>query len=259
MHVVVHREHLRVARGPRENGHRPSIDVLFRSAAVTWGAKAVGVVLTGALDDGAAGAAAIAAAGGTVIVQDPTDASVADMPRNACERVPDAKVAPLAQVPYVIADVVATFSPPDDFAAEVDELDALAHTETAIAAGAHPLPEWPGDASAAALSCPDCDGPLFEVPGDPQRVRCRIGHGWTYESLAAQHKTELEAALGLATRIIADDIAVQERLAGRAREQDRRLALDRIESRREEDRRLLGVLETIMRRLVEPEAVTEDH
>ncbi|HEY3831615.1 MAG TPA: chemotaxis protein CheB [Acidimicrobiia bacterium] len=247
-HLLVHKEHFRVARGPRENGHRPSIDALFRSAAVTWGRHSVVVVLTGALDDGAAGAAAIAAAGGTVIAQDPDDATVPDMPRHACERVPDAKVAPLADIPELIAQVVKTVT---DHVAD-EALHPFATTETAIAAGAPPLAHWPGDAVAAGLSCPDCDGSLFMVPSDGYRLRCRVGHAWTYEGLAAQHDSELEAALALAARIISDDLTVQDRLAERARDHERRFALARIDARRAEGRHLLTVLEAIIRRIGDP-------
>ena len=84
-HLILEAGHMRSTRGPRVNNHRPSIDVLFRSAAIAYGANACGVLLSGTLDDGVAGLVAIRAAGGKTLVQDPADAEFPDLPANALE------------------------------------------------------------------------------------------------------------------------------------------------------------------------------
>ena len=86
-HLLIKQGYLRVTRGLRENRVRPALDPLFRSAAVAYGARVVGVVLTGMQNDGTAGLLAIKRCGGIAIVQDPTDALYPSMPLSALEYV----------------------------------------------------------------------------------------------------------------------------------------------------------------------------
>lgn len=106
-HLIVEPGILRTIRGPRENHHRPAIDPTSRSAAVNYGQRVIGVVLTGLLDDGTSGLMVIRAYGGAAVVQDPRTAMFPAMPEAALERVPDAHIAPLSEIAPLLTRLVA--------------------------------------------------------------------------------------------------------------------------------------------------------
>ncbi|HWC25953.1 MAG TPA: chemotaxis protein CheB [Solirubrobacteraceae bacterium] len=87
------------------NYSRPSIDILFRSAADAYGERVAGVVLTGANADGAVGLAQIAARGGTAIVQDPETAERREMPEAALWAAPEARVLALERIAPVLIEL----------------------------------------------------------------------------------------------------------------------------------------------------------
>jgi two-component system chemotaxis response regulator CheB len=241
-HLVVHDSILRVTRGAWENGYRPSIDALFRSAATWYGRRVIGVVLSGALDDGAAGLASVYAEGGVAIVQDPTDAAVRDMPDHALGSVPTANVLPAKEIAAAVNDATG--------AARRDEPEVGAHPRTVEAhtdidlAAAQGIPveieEVAGDA--AGLVCPDCGGSMFDIGPDGARYRCRVGHGWTADALSDAHGRQLEQALWAAVRILEENQAVQRRLVERATASGRPQMVHRMQARQEQRDRLASML-----------------
>jgi two-component system chemotaxis response regulator CheB len=219
-HLIVHDGHVRVTRGAKENSHRPAIDPLFRSAAAACGPGVVGVVLSGMLDDGAAGLAAVKAAGGVAIVQDPDDATYPSMPRSALGVVDADEIVTARLLGSAIARWVAT--PPgmnqpapawlareNGFALEPDEPDV------------EEVP--PGQVSDQ--TCPTCGGTLWErTEGEgPLRYRCRVGHAWSAESLFARNAGALEDALWTALRALQERAGLARRLADDARARRRSL------------------------------------
>jgi two-component system chemotaxis response regulator CheB len=212
--------------GPRENGLRPAIDPLFRSASRWYGAGVVGVILSGTLDDGAAGVATIAARGGRVIVHDPEEAAYDGMPRAAIRAVHPDAVVPAAKMAAYISEWTREETPPSppvdrDLAMETDvaELDEAALSD----------PDRPG--TPAAITCPDCNGPLFEISNDVMRFRCRVGHAWSPDSLVAEQVEQAEGALWVAMRSLEERAELHRRL-GRAADQRSHDAVSRRHQRK---------------------------
>ena len=184
-------------RGPYENRTRPAINALFRSAAVAYGSRVIGVVLTGLLDDGTDGLIAIKAVGGTSVVQDPEDAEWPSMPRNAIKRDHVDYIAVLDQMGALLSrlsreEAGSSLPVPEDYIAE----DRIAAQDFA---SLNKAVETPGRASK--MGCPDCGGVLNQIQTDREiRFRCQVGHAFSPLGLATKQSEELERALGVAVR-----------------------------------------------------------
>src|SRR5262245_34861077 len=194
-HLLIEDGRVRVARGPKENRHRPSVDPLFRSAAVSYGRRVIGVVMTGALDDGTAGLRTIKQRGGLALVQDPAEADFPSMPRSAIENVAVDRVLPLREIPVALAELAG--KPVDGTAPP----DAAAETEALMATGEPESTDKLGKPSA--FGCPECGGVLWEID-DAQllRFRCRVGHAYSADSLVVEQTEGVEDALWAALRAL---------------------------------------------------------
>jgi two-component system, chemotaxis family, protein-glutamate methylesterase/glutaminase len=245
-HLEVEDGSVRVLRGPWENGHRPSIDVLFRSVAKWWGDGAIGVELSGALDDGTAGLRDIRACGGVALVQDPHDASVPGMPLAAIEAGAYDEVHPVRDLGPRITELCR--SPIDPPAETMKERERRVPSAGSAADMMRHVgePQVPPNAPAAGFVCPDCGGAMFEVTDDGLTFRCRVGHAWSAEALHGANSRQFEEALWTAMRILEEDHALQKRMAARARTQQRSLSLRRIERRIAERTRLVELLRSVM-------------
>jgi two-component system chemotaxis response regulator CheB len=208
-HLIVLDGHIRLTRGPAENGHRPAIDPLFRSVARAFGRRAVGVVLSGSRDDGAAGLATIVARGGAALIQDPADALYPWMPRAALDAVPTEHVAPAAKLGALIAEVTAMDLPPSSLPAPADDLlEAEVRISELGPLTSDELPVAP-----SGYGCPSCGGALFQYATEPHpRFRCRVGHAWSAESLLDEQAIALEGALWMALRALEEKSALSRRM-----------------------------------------------
>lgn len=194
-HVVIEDGHVALSAGPRENGHRPAIDALFRSAAEALEGRVVGVVLSGTRDDGTAGLALIKAHGGLALVQDPDEALYGGMPANAIAHVPVDAVAPSGQIANTIVRMVS---------GDWDEPAAGAGEAAPVEPNGEPV----------VSTCPECGGVLSEdrEAGLPQ-WRCKVGHRYSPESLADAQAQGVEATIWAAVRALEDRHELLERMA----------------------------------------------
>jgi two-component system, chemotaxis family, protein-glutamate methylesterase/glutaminase len=205
LHLRVRRGRIELDRGPKENGVRPAIDPLLRSAAAGYGKRAIAVVLSGSLSDGAGGAAAVAAAGGAVLVQRPDDAVVPSMPESALAAVPAAFSLTAPELAYEIARRAAKFA-----ATNSEELPVPVD-DPAIAESRR-VPEGPP----AGLTCPECHGPLWRLrEGEPERYRCRVGHAFDEDALLDGKGAAIESALWMALEALEERGELLEKVADR--------------------------------------------
>ncbi len=212
-HLIVEDGRLRLMRTARENGHRPAIDPLFRSVARAYGDGAVGVLLSGADDDGTEGLMMIKALGGVALVQDPDEALFARMPQSAIEHVGIDRVLPAAALAPAVEQIV---------------------MQTAGGNGAAPMPsasnperdreemeqkvrswrEGGPENSSAGLSCPLCGGGIWTGrEGALQRFRCETGHEFSQEAFLREQEMMLETTLWHAVRALNERAALLRRLS----------------------------------------------
>jgi len=218
-HLLLEHERMRLSAGPEENRHLPAIDPLFRSAAIAFGPRVIGVVLTGALNDGTAGLWAVKQRGGIAVVQEPRDAFNPSMPESALAAVDVDACLPLADMPAYLAQMAREPAPPErDFPAWPE---LKLETEVAMGQSASDPEQQPGVQSL--FTCPTCKGPLWEVnDGRLLRYRCQIGHAFTSDALMVSQADAVDAALWTALETLEQRERMAERMAARAR-QDRRM------------------------------------
>lgn len=188
---------LMVTKGARENRSRPAIDPLFRSAAVAYRTRVIGVVLTGCLDDGTSGMIAIKRCGGVCVVQDPHDAAYPDMPQNVLTQIDVDHVVPLAEMGALLVKLLQSPARkdkplPKDIVIEARIAERVLSDLPSVEAVGTQVP----------FNCPGCGGVLWEVAkGGVLRYRCHTGHAYTSDVLLAEQTAKIEETLWTALRM----------------------------------------------------------
>jgi len=197
-HLMVVHDEIRVTPGAYENKYRPSIDVLFRSAAVHYGHRAIGVILTGMLEDGTSGMSAIKKCGGLCIVQDPDEAEFSDMPLSVINKIQVDYIEPLKNIGHCI-DSIAT-APLPRIQPVPEELRIEASLSEKMASDVESLSLI---ANQSNFSCPDCGGRLWAVKNDIlHRHRCYTGHVYTERLLQDLQDSHIDNSVWVSIRML---------------------------------------------------------
>ncbi len=200
-HLLVAPGFVQVVRGPKENGHRPSVDALFRSASKSYGPRVIAVVLTGGLDCGTAGMLSVKSRDGIAIVQDPREARSPGMPQSALDHVAVDHVAPVAEIAELLVE--RTREPSGDWPTRFPRT----------------LPEFEGEEHGLPLQivCPHCTGAVTVVDLDGFKVfRCHVGHAFTPASMLAEQDDQVERSMWAALRALEENSFLLQRMAATA-------------------------------------------
>lgn len=243
-HLLLDKGFMRVVKGPKENRHRPAIDPTMRSAALYYGPRVIGVVLTGALDDGTAGLNTIKQRGGVTVVQDPVDAMYSSMPTSAIHYVDVDHVAPLSEIGSLLANLArepAADAQRNPVAPDLEkEVKIVGMDMNLLNASEHP-------GNPSAYSCPECGGVLWELDdGAVLRFRCRTGHAFSPESVLAEQSEVLERALWAALKTMEEKISLWRQLAQRAEQRGQDWLMRDLTDRLEETEQHTAVLRKLL-------------
>ena len=227
-HLMLQSGRIRLTRGPRENHARPSINVLFRSAAYEFGRRVIGVLLTGLLDDGTAGLWAIKDRGGVAIVQSREDAPYPQMPLNASRNVAIDHTLKISQMSDVLQGLVRGELAGEEPAMKRKNMQ----TEVEIALGSRTSEEeFSRLGEPSLLTCPECQGSMVRIrEGLNERYRCHTGHAFGEVTLAQQQLQSIESAMTHSLALLEEreflyrSIAERDRAGGNHREYERHLA-----------------------------------
>jgi two-component system chemotaxis response regulator CheB len=227
-HLVVEDGHLGLTKGPRENGHRPAIDPLFRTAAARYDSHVAGVILSGTLDDGTVGLNTVKVAGGATLVQEPDDALYRDMPQNAIAFVHPDYVQPVEDLVDTLVRLTASTTVDE----RNGERSGSMPTTSDDLPDAAPAPSaeiaQPGEM--VSFSCPECGGTLWETEaGGTSSYRCRVGHAYTLNTLVDHQGETVQRALWTAYRALEERAAMSRRVARRLADRGRAESADRFE------------------------------
>jgi len=245
-HLLVDGDRIALGTGPRENNSRPAIDPMLRSVALCCCHRAIGVVLTGTLGDGASGLWAVNQCGGMTVVQDPRKAAFREMPQTAVELAKPDHVVDLDRMPALLESLVhqpagKSCQPPEGIGFEV---------EVAKGDGGYAMEKMDGLGRRSVLSCPDCHGVMWEIDeGGLSRFRCHVGHTYGSDLMNLALDESLRRALASAQRALEERVALASKLHRQAEESGHPHLMDTWSSRKREYEREMNVIRDAVRRM----------
>ena len=244
-HLMVDGKRIWLGIGPRENNARPAIDPMFRSIAACCAHRAIGVILTGTLGDGASGLVALKSCGAITVVQDPHDAAFAGMPSSALQQVTPDHIARLHELPKLLQTLVK--SP----AGEPVPVSERIKYEVEIArSGRSSMQTMDRIGRRSVLTCPDCNGVMWEIDeGDLTRFRCHVGHTYTAELMSLALDENLRRALASAQRGLEERVALAQRLHRHAKERNHHLLAENWAKKVQEFGREMEVIRVSLERV----------
>lgn len=238
-HMLVFPRVIRLGRGARENMTRPAIDPLFRSAALAFDGRVIGVVVSGFLNDGASGLFAIKQRGGLAVVQHPLEAEAPGMPQAALEACDADYIVSADEIAATLCSLAG--QPVADASREpAPDLELEVRIAMGARVGSDDLNAY---AEPSRLSCPHCHGVLSEMhaPG-PLRYRCQTGHAFTAEAAFAAQQDDVDEALMVALRVMEERVNLVARMGHDARAHGRDALAETYEARAEEYARYAATL-----------------
>jgi two-component system, chemotaxis family, protein-glutamate methylesterase/glutaminase len=242
-HLLLKKNRIRLGKGPMENRYRPSIDALFRSAAAEYGSDVIGIILTGMLEDGAAGMLTIKRAGGICIVQDPNEAQFPDMPAAVMNHLKPDYVIPVNKMGLAISEIKNK-----RMKKRKSKIPADVLKEAEIAERVNIGIEQLSDLGERSLfSCPDCGGGLWEIKTNGEsRYRCHVGHAYSEQGLLTGMQLSTESALWTALRIIEERRNLLKNLVAKERKKGLRKVAGTYSKRLEELESQINALKKVL-------------
>jgi two-component system chemotaxis response regulator CheB len=243
-HLTLSDGRIQLDQGPRLNGVRPSVDALFHSASRNYGGRVVGVLLSGTLGDGSDGLRAIVLSGGKAVVQDPLEARFVGMPKAGLARTDVDYVLRAVEIAPLLARLAGN---------EIEEPMASEHPDDQL--DLLPTSEEKAPNVASGISCPSCNGSLWEVPGEPvPGFECRVGHRFSGEAFLGQQAAAVEAAIWSAVNSLQERADTLRRVAAPLNESS--ALRRRYQERAVEAEAQAETIRAALRRVIQAEALS---
>jgi two-component system, chemotaxis family, protein-glutamate methylesterase/glutaminase len=196
-HMLIRKGSIELSSGPKENNQRPAVDSMFRSAASAYGTHVIGVILTGALDDGTVGLGMVKKRGGTTVIQDPGDALYPDMPESARRHVKIDHSLPLDEMATQLVKLV-----------KKNLANRNGHKKS------QPASDKGTQGKLTPLTCPNCHGVMSEYrEGKITEYKCQVGHAFSPQTMDSEHEEVVDSALWAAYRLVEERITLLQRIS----------------------------------------------